>query len=53
MQCALPRDLGQHLTKIKQRGFDERKSYEVEERCTRGGQLRAVTVVGVVESPIL
>jgi DNA-binding IclR family transcriptional regulator len=25
-----PRDLGQHLTKIKQRGFDERKSYEVE-----------------------
>ena len=26
----LPRDLGQHLTKIKQYGFDERKSYEVE-----------------------
>jgi len=25
-----PRDLGQHLTKIKQYGFDERKSYEVE-----------------------
>src|SRR5438552_3780718 len=25
-----PRDLGQRLTKIKQRGFDERKSYEVE-----------------------
>jgi DNA-binding IclR family transcriptional regulator len=25
-----PRDLRQHLTKIKQRGFDERKSYEVE-----------------------
>ena len=25
-----PRDLGQHLAKIKQRGFDERKSYEVE-----------------------
>jgi DNA-binding IclR family transcriptional regulator len=24
-----PRDLGLHLTKIKQRGFDERKSYEV------------------------
>ncbi len=25
-----PGDLGQHLAKIKQRGFDERKSYEVE-----------------------
>ena len=25
-----PRDLGQHLTKIKQRGFDERKRYEVD-----------------------
>lgn len=25
-----PRDLDQHLTKIKERGFDERKSYEVE-----------------------
>ncbi len=25
-----PDDLGQHLAKIKQRGFDERKSYEVE-----------------------
>jgi DNA-binding IclR family transcriptional regulator len=24
-----PQDLGRHLTKIKQRGFDERKSYEV------------------------